>query len=182
MDFYDGMLSSIQQFPLEANVFERAIRRIHIKYSRYKARYKRLLSSLTSPDSPAFVKAQRKLLSCLRRKQKAIAKYSAHIHRQMENLERLKGIGSNYTGGLSLTAQPVTPLESLDIPSVLRVKPTSVLNEKHCICRTTNGGAMICCDSPACSIRWYHLHCIGMTSIPSSGWLCEKCRKSGFSI
>ena len=46
-----------------------------------------------------------------------------------------------------------------------------------CYCRENKGGEMIGCDGKACSIKWFHVDCVGMSSssVPRGKWLCPTC-------
>lgn len=60
---------------------------------------------------------------------------------------------------------------------MLQTKDNALLESKVCLCSSTDGGLMICCDSPTCLVRWYHCRCVGVASVPQNGWVCEKCKK-----
>lgn len=37
-------------------------------------------------------------------------------------------------------------------------------------------GEMIGCDNDNCTIKWFHLRCVGLDSIPEGTWYCPICR------
>lgn len=37
---------------------------------------------------------------------------------------------------------------------------------------------MIACDNKKCDVKWYHMRCLGMTTVTSKKWLCPTCRQS----
>ncbi|OWR53416.1 Inhibitor of growth protein 4 [Danaus plexippus plexippus] len=36
---------------------------------------------------------------------------------------------------------------------------------------------MIGCDSPKCTLQWYHFKCVGIVTAPDGNWYCPECRK-----
>lgn len=168
MDIYDSMLDSIQQFPLDANYFERRIKRINKTYARHLAAYTRILQRLPQDTHRSFAAAKHRLERCIDRKQKIIKKFLECIDRQTRHLEEY-----NKISGDVLAPGVLHPSGS----SVLQTKENGVLESKICVCNSTDGGTIICCDSSACQTRWYHCRCVAVTSVPADGWLCEKCRK-----
>uniref|UniRef100_A0AC34G6F6 PHD-type domain-containing protein n=1 Tax=Panagrolaimus sp. ES5 TaxID=591445 RepID=A0AC34G6F6_9BILA len=45
-----------------------------------------------------------------------------------------------------------------------------------CSCRKQRGGEMVECEKKkSCSNGWYHLSCVGLTSVPSNKWICQDC-------
>ena len=45
----------------------------------------------------------------------------------------------------------------------------------YCICHQVSFGQMIACDNPDCPIEWFHIGCMGLSSIPKGKWYCPKC-------
>ncbi|CAG7836035.1 unnamed protein product [Allacma fusca] len=45
----------------------------------------------------------------------------------------------------------------------------------YCICSQVSYGQMIACDNPECPIEWFHIGCMGLSSIPKGKWYCPKC-------
>ena len=49
----------------------------------------------------------------------------------------------------------------------------------YCVCGLGDVCAMICCDSAACPVSWFHLECVGLPEGADYGavvWLCPVCR------
>jgi len=46
----------------------------------------------------------------------------------------------------------------------------------YCICHQVSYGEMIACDNPECPIEWFHIGCMGLSSIPKGKWYCPKCQ------
>ena len=47
-----------------------------------------------------------------------------------------------------------------------------------CSCRQISSGSMIRCGNAKCTIKWYHMHCLGMTEAPEDlNWNCFNCHK-----
>ncbi len=44
-----------------------------------------------------------------------------------------------------------------------------------CYCKEDKGGEMIACDGKSCLITWFHLDCVGMSTVPRGKWLCPTC-------
>lgn len=168
MDIYDSMLDSIQQFPLDANYFERLMHRINKRIERYTAAYTRALQKMPLPTSKAYEQISKKLEGCIRKKMKIIKKYRHCVEQQLKNLEEYNKISSS-----PLTIKEPVP----EGTAVLKLKDCAVLESKSCICNSTDGGTMVCCDSPDCAIRWYHLRCVGLGAVPGDGWICKKCKR-----
>ena len=52
------------------------------------------------------------------------------------------------------------------------------LNERYCYCNGPEEGNMVGCDNSSCTYKWFHLHCLGLKSLPKSKhWYCPDCRK-----
>lgn len=168
MDLYDNMLDSIQQFPLDANCFERAIRRLNRTCARRAAKYRKVLEGMPSPSFRPFVAARRRLASCLEQKRKIVSKFMQCIKDQLRNLEEY-----NRMNGSVLQMKRLLPAET----AVLHARDNALLESAVCICGSTDGGPMVCCDCPSCPVRWHHFRCVGMAHAPAGGWTCEKCRK-----
>lgn len=50
---------------------------------------------------------------------------------------------------------------------------------KYCVCRQVSYGEMIGCDRDDCPIEWYHVGCVGLTTIPKGKWVCALCKRRG---
>ena len=46
----------------------------------------------------------------------------------------------------------------------------------YCFCRRPSTQEMICCDNEDCAIKWFHLRCVGLDTIPDGTWYCPNCR------
>jgi len=46
----------------------------------------------------------------------------------------------------------------------------------YCICHQVSYGQMIACDNPECLLEWFHIGCMGLSSIPKGKWFCPKCQ------
>ena len=45
-----------------------------------------------------------------------------------------------------------------------------------CSCKEAKGGKMIGCDNKTCTVKWYHLECVNLSSVPHGTWLCPSCQ------
>ncbi|PFH48398.1 hypothetical protein AMATHDRAFT_65572 [Amanita thiersii Skay4041] len=52
-----------------------------------------------------------------------------------------------------------------------------VEDERYCYCGGVSYGEMIACDDEGCENEWFHLACIGLTTIPQGQWYCDTCSK-----
>ncbi|KAF2017850.1 hypothetical protein BU24DRAFT_161284 [Aaosphaeria arxii CBS 175.79] len=45
----------------------------------------------------------------------------------------------------------------------------------YCFCNKETSGDMIACENQACSLGWFHLHCVGLVVTPDQGesWFCS---------
>ncbi|KAF8344560.1 the Ing1 Phd finger in complex with A histone H3k4me3 peptide, partial [Amanita rubescens] len=50
-----------------------------------------------------------------------------------------------------------------------------VEDEKYCFCGSVSYGEMIACDDDECEREWFHIACVGLTSIPQGHWYCSAC-------
>ena len=49
-------------------------------------------------------------------------------------------------------------------------------DDEWCYCGGSETlGDMIGCDNPSCSIKWFHMNCLGIDSIPEGEWYCPNC-------
>lgn len=48
---------------------------------------------------------------------------------------------------------------------------------RWCYCKDEKGGDMVGSDNKSCTIKWFHIECLGMetSSIPQGKWLCPTC-------
>lgn len=35
---------------------------------------------------------------------------------------------------------------------------------------------MIGCDNPTCTVKWFHMECVGLSSAPDGDWICTICK------
>ena len=49
--------------------------------------------------------------------------------------------------------------------------------ETYCVCKRVSFGQMIACDDPKCQYSWFHMGCVGLTSVPSGKWICPSCQE-----
>ena len=47
----------------------------------------------------------------------------------------------------------------------------------YCYCNGPESGTMIAFDNPQCTIEWFHLTCLKLTSAPKGKWYCPDYRK-----
>lgn len=166
MDVFDSMLEKIQQFPLDANVFERHLKRLNKSHDRYKAAYERLVSKLASPESKRYIKIAAKIKRCLHRKTRVTKRFEERVSKLLSDLKELARAAN-----LSLSMGPLHG----NGPAVVRLNGTSTGNKKHCCCSGRASGTMICCDNPKCEIKWFHAKCVGIVQVSKEGWRCPKC-------
>ncbi|CCE66258.1 hypothetical protein TPHA_0P01000 [Tetrapisispora phaffii CBS 4417] len=65
-------------------------------------------------------------------------------------------------------------------PGVVAPKPK--VNEYgeplYCYCNRIAFGEMVGCDGANCELEWFHLPCIGLTTLPRGKWYCNDCKKT----
>ena len=44
-----------------------------------------------------------------------------------------------------------------------------------CHCKERKGGDMVACDNKSCTATWFHLECVGLSTVPRGIWLCPTC-------
>ncbi|KAK5959746.1 Pho23p PWA37_003113 [Arxiozyma heterogenica] len=58
--------------------------------------------------------------------------------------------------------------------------PTLRVNEYgepvYCYCNQVAYGEMVGCDGENCELEWFHLPCIGLTTLPKGKWYCDTCK------
>lgn len=58
--------------------------------------------------------------------------------------------------------------------------PTPRVNEYgepvYCYCNQVAYGEMVGCDGENCELEWFHLPCIGLTTLPKGKWYCDTCK------
>jgi len=56
------------------------------------------------------------------------------------------------------------------------VKSNSLINRKYCFCRKhIFASVMVACDNDQCTIKWFHLRCVGLQQAPKGDWFCPNC-------
>ncbi|KAH3680201.1 hypothetical protein WICMUC_000466 [Wickerhamomyces mucosus] len=45
----------------------------------------------------------------------------------------------------------------------------------YCYCNQVSYGEMVGCDGEDCKREWFHLPCIGLTTLPKGKWYCDEC-------
>ena len=48
--------------------------------------------------------------------------------------------------------------------------------DMFCLCGQGEYGDMIGCDNPTCPVEWFHMGCVGLSSIPEGDWICTFCK------
>ncbi|PCH38719.1 hypothetical protein WOLCODRAFT_97565 [Wolfiporia cocos MD-104 SS10] len=73
--------------------------------------------------------------------------------------------------GLTVT---IPPLASMVLVPDVPIDPNEPV---YCYCRQVSYGDMIACDREECEIEWFHLGCVGLTSLPKKNveWYCREC-------
>lgn len=46
----------------------------------------------------------------------------------------------------------------------------------YCYCNQVAYGEMVGCDGENCELEWFHLPCIGLTTLPKGKWYCDTCK------
>ncbi len=172
MDLYDAMIDSIQQFPLDSNLFERNILKLNKKYKYAMKKYKRCLKKGLSYTNKEFEDTEKILKKCIKKKRKLIKIYKDVIQTQLNNLNELSRINNM---AISFPENKLT--EGLSKAAIMKIPGDATLENNYCICNTKEGGTMICCDIPDCLIRWYHCKCVNVNAIPNNEWVCDRCKK-----
>ena len=47
-----------------------------------------------------------------------------------------------------------------------------------CTCKQDKGGLKIECEGRSCSIKWFQLECVGLSTKPTKKWICSECKPS----
>ena len=47
-----------------------------------------------------------------------------------------------------------------------------------CHCKERKGGDMVGCDNRSCTTKWFHLVCVGLSTVPNGKWQCATCQRS----
>lgn len=73
---------------------------------------------------------------------------------------------------IQLVAEQVAATSSGEVLDM----PVDPNEPTYCICHQVSFGQMIACDNPDCPIEWFHIACMGLSSIPKGKWFCPKCQ------
>ncbi|KAI5151283.1 hypothetical protein ENBRE01_2028 [Enteropsectra breve] len=185
IDVYEQMLGTIQQFPLDANIFQREMKRIDCAYAHYLRKYNKAMKAYlkSHPKSgeisskknkqvsdakrhEAYLKAKKKLEMCLSARRRATMAYLGCIGKQLGLMEGYMEIAGN-----------IMEIKAPEYSGCMYLK-ISPHNEtgNHCQCNGPAQGVMICCENLKCPVRWYHLKCVELVSIPKDRWICSACK------
>ncbi len=99
--------------------------------------------------------------------------------RRGANGVRRSGFDSNRSG----IAGDDSPVQSYDVsdpdppasPYDNHGYPVDPNEPTYCVCGQVSFGEMIACDNEECSIKWFHIDCIGLKSLPKGKWYCPEC-------
>lgn len=169
MDVFDSMLESIQQFPLECNSFERHIKRLNKDHLKYSSLFNSMIQRLVSPQDPKLLRVERKLRKIAKKKVELTDSFQRAIEKQQQKLEELVKISN-----IDMANFNFAPLSG-NIQPIIRLGDMPRGNGKYCVCNDKAYGNMICCDNPACAVKWYHFRCVNLAISPRSAWTCPKC-------
>ena len=61
--------------------------------------------------------------------------------------------------------------------SITRSKVNDYGEPLYCYCNQVAYGEMVGCDGATCELEWFHLPCIGLTTLPRGKWYCDDCKK-----
>ncbi|ELA42005.1 uncharacterized protein VICG_01022 [Vittaforma corneae ATCC 50505] len=169
MDVFDSMLESIQQFPLECSNFERHIKRLNKDQFKYSILFDKMIQRLISPQDPKLLKVERKLRKIVKKKIELTNNFQNAVEKQQQKLEELVKISN-----IDMMNFNFSPLSG-NIQPVIKLSSIPQGNGKYCICNDKAFGNMICCDNPACAIKWYHFRCVNLIISPRTTWTCPRC-------
>lgn len=60
-------------------------------------------------------------------------------------------------------------------PAFLDTLPEDPNEPIYCVCRDISHGEMVACDDEQCDVEWFHLHCVGLSHLPTGKWICDAC-------
>lgn len=166
MDIFDSMLEKIQQFPLDANAFERHLKRLNKAHNRYRAVHERLVSRLASPESKRYSRVAAKIKRCLCRKMRITRRFEGRVLSLLSSLKELTRVS-----GVNLHMEPLQGSST----AVVKLGEMPCGTRKYCSCNGRASGTMVCCDNPRCDVKWFHAKCMGIGQVPKEGWRCPKC-------
>ncbi|XP_070563402.1 uncharacterized protein [Ptychodera flava] len=104
--------------------------------------------------------------------------YGMRMRRQVRFCQRRVSFNMAFSGNDSCIDDIIGDFPSVweDLPEMEgKITPNST--EVFCICNGVETSTMIACDSPKCTVEWFHYGCVGLTaeSIPDGSWICPKC-------
>lgn len=170
MDIFDLMLERIQQFPLDANLFERNIKRLNKDHQQCKEVFEKYLAKLIYKNNPK-VKKKFKELS---KKMKEIIISKREITKNYESkVDNLLNLLNSMVDKCE-TKFSIKALEG-NKPAIINIKSPVETQNKYCSCRQAPYDKMIWCNNPKCKIKWYHFGCVNLTSSPKETWTCPNC-------
>ena len=66
-----------------------------------------------------------------------------------------------------------------DLPMVGEVQELEAVeidDGRWCYCKSAKGGEMVGCERRQCTIKWFHLSCLKMETVPTKkSWICPTC-------
>lgn len=81
--------------------------------------------------------------------------------------------GQQNGGSKGSSADPMQ-VDSTSVKIDMPVDPNEPI---YCTCRNVSYGGMVGCDDDDCPYEWFHLACVGLTSVPKSkAWFCDHCK------
>lgn len=164
-EFYDNIMDSLHQLPLDANHYDRQIRRITNTCNRYSQKFKKILGCPNKQTNKKFMQVKRKLLKLLELKEKATEEFHNCLHKHLLTVEEYCKLGEE---PIVFTCLPETRCSI--------IKADGVNNTKYCVCNDKASGMMIRCENPECPVGWYHFTCVGLSVAPKTEWMCMHCR------
>ena len=77
-----------------------------------------------------------------------------------------------------LPAPPATTTTTTTTATTTPAQPrVNELGEPvYCYCNQVAYGEMVGCDGQHCELEWFHLPCIGLTTLPKGKWYCDSCK------
>ena len=167
-EFYDALMDSIHQFPLDCNKYERQMHRIDMAYKINLQRFEKSIQKLKIEDEENFKKIEKKINKLLKK-----------MHKITENFERkIAGYYTTVEEFCNGCEPPITFTTPPEIKCcVVKIEDVAKSNKKYCICHEKASNMMACCSNPECIIKWFHFKCVGLNSPPRNEWYCGECKK-----
>lgn len=172
-EIFDKMLEEVQQLRLDANYFAKCTSWTDVRLARMRRRCRkyeeRLMRRLSEKCVARIAKCHRAMKKLLRSKQGSIETFGHVVHGLRSRCEEL-------------CAMAETPLD-LEEPSIANVNCVVNVGENadgnalYCKCSQPAFRMMIACDSPGCSVGWFHCECVNASASLRSAWICAECKK-----